>query len=51
MHVALSLHEGGKRRDTVPDEVIGLAEDVQIDLRHLGLQAHHLDLQRRKESG
>lgn len=44
MHVTLSFYKGSKGGDTVPDEVIGLAEDIQIDLSHLRLQAHDFDL-------
>lgn len=44
MHVTLSFYEGSKGRDAVPDEVIGLAKNIQIDLSHLRLQAYHFDL-------
>lgn len=50
MHVTLSFHKGGKRRDTVPDKVIGLAKNIQINLRHFWLQADNLDLQGNKGS-
>lgn len=45
MHVTFSFYKGSKGGDTVPDEVIRLAEDIQIDLSHLRLQAHDFDLQ------
>lgn len=50
MHVTLSFHKGSKRRDTVPNKMIRLAKNIQINLRHFRLQAYNLDLQRNKES-
>lgn len=50
MDVTLSFHKGGEGRDTVPDEVVGLAKNVQINLRHFWLQADNLELQKNKES-
>lgn len=50
MDVTLSFHKGGEGRDTVPDEVVGLAKNVQINLRHFWLQADNLELQRNEES-
>lgn len=50
MDVTFSFHKGSEGRDTVPDEVVGLAKDVQINLRHFWLQADNLELQRNKES-
>lgn len=44
MDIALSFHKGSEGRDTVPDEVVGLAKDVQINLRHFWLQADNLEL-------
>lgn len=49
MHITLSFHKGSKRRDTVPDKMVRLAKNVQIDLRHFWLQAHNLDLQGNEE--
>lgn len=45
LEVSFSLHEGGEGGDTVANKVVGLAKDVQVDLGHLRLQAHHLHLQ------
>ena len=45
LEVSFSLHECGKGGDTVADKVVGLAKDVQVNLGHLRLQAHHLHLQ------
>lgn len=50
MDVTLSFHKGSERRDTVPNEVVGLAKDVKINLRHFWLQADNLELQRNEES-
>lgn len=50
MDITLSFHKGSEGGDAVPNEVIGLAKDVQINLRHFWLQADNLELQRNKES-
>lgn len=44
--VPLPLHEGGEGGDAVPDEVVGSSQDVQVHLGRVGLESHHLDLQR-----
>lgn len=44
--VSFPFHERGEGGDTVAYEVVGLAKDVQVDLGHLRLQAHHLHLQK-----
>lgn len=49
MHITLSFHKGSKWRDTVPDKMIRLAKNIQINLRHFWLQANNLDLQGNKE--
>lgn len=49
MHISLPFHKSCKGGDAVPNEMIGLAKNVQINLRHLWLQAHNLDLQRKEE--
>lgn len=46
--VPLPLDEGGEGGDTVPDEVVGLAQDVQVHLGRVGLDAHHLHLRKTK---
>lgn len=45
LEVPFPLHEGSEGGDTVANKVVSLAEDVQVDLRHLRLQTHHVHLQ------
>lgn len=49
MHIALSFHKGSKGRNTVSNEVVRLAENVQIYLGHFRLQVHHFYLKRGKQ--
>lgn len=44
VNISLPLNKGWEGRDTVADEVIGLAEDIQVDLSSVRLQAHDLHL-------
>lgn len=50
LEVPLPLHKGSEGGDTVANKVVGLAEDVQVHLGHLRLQAHHLHLQEEGQS-
>lgn len=43
--VSFPFHERGEGGDTVANKVVSLAKDVQVDLGHLRLQAHHFHLQ------
>lgn len=45
LEVPFPLHKGSEGGDTVANEVVSLAKDVQVDLGHFRLQAHHLHLQ------
>ena len=45
MDVPLSLHKGREGGDTVSNEVVGPAQDVEVRLGQLWLQGHHLHLQ------
>lgn len=47
LKVSLPLHEGGEGGDTVANKVVSSAEDVQVYLGHLRLQAHYLHLQKK----
>ena len=45
MDVTLSLHKGRERGDTVSNEVVRPAQDVEVRLGQLRPESHHLDLQ------
>lgn len=45
MDVPLSLHKGREGRDAVPDEMVSLAQDVQVGVGGVRLKADHLHLQ------
>lgn len=44
VNISLPFNKGREGRDTVADEVIGLAEDIQVNLSSVRLQAHDLHL-------
>lgn len=44
LKIPLALHEGSERGHTVANKVVSLAKDVQVNLGHLWLQTHHLNL-------
>lgn len=46
MNISLPFNKRREGRNAVADEVIGLAEDVQVDLSSVRLQAHDLHLHR-----
>lgn len=50
LEVPFSLHKGGEGGNTVADEVVGLPQYVQVNLGHLGFQAHYLHLQEEGQS-
>lgn len=43
--VSVPFHERREGGDAVANKVVRLAKDVQVDLGHLRLQAHHFHLQ------
>lgn len=49
MHVSLSLYKGRKGWDTVADEVVSSAQDVQIHLGRVWLKTHHFYLKHQKK--